>query len=61
MFNTFRSEAKILLDNAQKKLDTAQSTREEILKQAKKDGDNLIIELNNKCYLHNSMRLYFLF
>ena len=38
-----RSEAKILLDNAQKKLDTAPSIREEILRQAKKDGDNLII------------------
>ena len=39
-----RTEAKTLLDNAQKKLDTAQSVSEEILAQAKKDSDNLIIE-----------------
>ena len=43
-----RTEAKILLDNAQKKLDTAQSISNEILEQAKKDSDNLIIELNDK-------------
>ena len=40
-----RTEAKTLLDNAQKKLDTAQSVSKEILAQAKKDSDNLIIEL----------------
>ena len=34
-----RTEAKILLDNAQKKLDTAQSVSNEILDQAKKDSD----------------------
>ena len=43
-----RTEAKILLDNAQKKLDTAQSVSKEILEQAKKDSDKLIIELNDK-------------
>ena len=43
-----RTEAKTLLDNAQKKLDTAQSASKEILEQAKKESDNLIIELNNK-------------
>ena len=43
-----RTEAKTLLDNAQKKLDTAQSVSDELLKQAKKDSDNLIIELNDK-------------
>ncbi len=43
-----RTEAKILLDNAQKKLDTAQSVSNEILEQAKKDSDKLIIELNDK-------------
>ena len=43
-----RTEAKILLDNAQKKLDTAQSVSNEILKQAKKDSDKLVIELNDK-------------
>ena len=43
-----RAEAKILLDNAQKKLDTAQAVSDEILKQAKKDSDKMIIELNDK-------------
>ena len=43
-----RSEAKILLDNAQKKLDTAQSVSNEILEQAQKDSDKLVIELNDK-------------
>ena len=35
-----RSEAKILLDNAQNKLDTAQSISKDILEQAKKDSDH---------------------
>tara|TARA_B100000900_G_scaffold191292_1_gene161933 strand:- start:144 stop:656 length:513 start_codon:yes stop_codon:yes gene_type:complete len=43
-----RTEAKILLDKAQKKLDSAQSVTNEILEQAKKDSDNLVIELNDK-------------
>ena len=43
-----RTEAKILLDNSQKKLDTAKSVSREILEQAKKDSDKLIIDLNNK-------------
>ena len=43
-----RSEAKTLLDRAQKKLDTAQTTSNEIMEQAKKDGNKLIIELNDK-------------
>ena len=43
-----RSEAKILLDNSQKKLDTAQSVSNEILNQAKKDSEKLIIELNDR-------------
>ena len=43
-----RTEAKALLDNAQKKLDTAQSVSSEILEQAKKDSDKLVIELNDK-------------
>ena len=43
-----RIEAKKLLDNAQNKLDTAQSVGNEILEQAKKDSDKLVIELNDK-------------
>ena len=43
-----RTEAKTLLDNAQNKLDSAQVVSKEILEQAKKDSDKLIIELNDK-------------
>jgi F-type H+-transporting ATPase subunit b len=43
-----RVEAKELLDNAQKKLDSAQTISREILDQAKEDSDKLIIELNDK-------------
>ena len=43
-----RSEAKILLDNAQGKLDTAQTINNSILEQARKDCDHLIIEMNDK-------------
>tara|TARA_B110000003_G_scaffold270005_1_gene301801 strand:+ start:469 stop:999 length:531 start_codon:yes stop_codon:yes gene_type:complete len=43
-----RSEAKILLEKAQNKLDTAQSVSKDMLEQAKKDGDQLVIEMNDK-------------
>ena len=43
-----RLEAKTLLDNAQDKLDTAQAVSDNILEQAKKDSDHLIIEMNDK-------------
>ena len=43
-----RTEAKALLDNAQKKLDTARTVSDEILEQAKKDSDKMVIELNDK-------------
>ena len=51
-----RREAKTLLDNAQKKLDTAQSVSNEILTQAKKDSDNLIIELNEKFHKSSEIK-----
>ena len=50
-----RTEAKTLLDNSQKKLDTAQSVSNEILENAKKDADRLIIEMNDK--FHKSSEL----
>ena len=50
-----RSEAKTLLDNAQTKLDTAEKTSKDILDQAKKESENLIIETNNK--FHKSAEL----
>tara|TARA_B100000579_G_scaffold22612_1_gene15919 strand:+ start:613 stop:1143 length:531 start_codon:yes stop_codon:yes gene_type:complete len=43
-----RTEAKTLLDKAQKKLDTAQNVSDEILEQAKRDSDKMVIELNDK-------------
>ena len=51
-----RMEAKVLLDNAQKKLDTAQSVSNEILDQAKKDSDRLIIELNDKFHKSSEIK-----
>ena len=51
-----RTEAKTLLDNAQKKLDKAQSVSNEILDQAKKDSDRLIIELNDKFHRSSEIK-----
>tara|TARA_B100001063_G_scaffold150080_1_gene140033 strand:+ start:275 stop:787 length:513 start_codon:yes stop_codon:yes gene_type:complete len=51
-----RTEAKTLLDNAQKKLDTAQLISSEILEQAKKDSDKLIIELNDKFHKSSEIK-----
>jgi F-type H+-transporting ATPase subunit b len=51
-----RTEAKSLLDNAQKKLDTAQSVSNDILEQAKKDSDNLIIDLNDKFHKSSEIK-----
>jgi len=43
-----RLEAKILLDKAQDKLNTAQNVSNDILEQARKDSDHLVIEMNDK-------------
>ena len=43
-----RNETKTLLDNAQNKLDTANSESKKILDEAKKDSERLIIEMNDK-------------
>ena len=51
-----RSEAKVLLDNAQKKLNTAQSVSEEILEQAKKNSEKLIIDLNDKFHKSSEIK-----
>ena len=51
-----RTEAKKLLDNAQNKLNTAQSVSNEILDQAKKDSDKLIIELNDKFHKSSEIK-----
>ena len=51
-----RTEAKTLLDNAQNKLDTADNVTSEILDQAKKDGDRIIIELNDKFHKSSDLK-----
>ena len=51
-----RTEAKILLDNAQKKLNSAENVKNEMLDQAKKDGDKLIIELNDKFHKSSDLK-----
>ena len=43
-----RNEAKNLLDKSQKKLDSANSETLKITDQAKKDSENLVIEINEK-------------
>ena len=43
-----RSESKIILDNAQNKLDSVKKETQKIKDQAKKDSENLIIEMNEK-------------
>jgi F-type H+-transporting ATPase subunit b len=50
------TEAKTLLDNAQNKLDTAQTVSNEILDEAKKDSDKLIIELNDKFHKSSEIK-----
>ena len=51
-----RTEAKTLLDNAQNKLDTAQFVSNEILDNAKKDSDKLIIEMNDKFHKSSEIK-----
>tara|TARA_B100001121_G_C18627715_1_gene592663 strand:+ start:331 stop:861 length:531 start_codon:yes stop_codon:yes gene_type:complete len=51
-----RMEAKVLLEDAQKKLDTAKSVSNEILERAKKDSDRLIIELNDKFHKSSEIK-----
>ena len=51
-----RTEARTLLDNAQNKLNTAQKVSNEILDEAKKDSDRLIIELNDKFHKSSEIK-----
>ena len=51
-----RSEAKTLLNNAQSKLDTAQSNGKEIMEQAKRDSDKLVIEMNDKFHRSSEIK-----
>jgi len=51
-----RLEAKILLDKAQDKLNTAQKVSDNILEQARKDGDRLVIEMNDKFHKSSEIK-----
>ena len=51
-----RAESKILLDNAQNKLDSAQSESKKMLEQAKKESDGLIIEINDKFHASSEVK-----
>ena len=51
-----RAEAKTLLENAQNKLDTAQKVSNEILEQARKDSDHLVIEMNDKFHKSSEIK-----
>ena len=51
-----RVESKTLLENAQNKLDTASAERKKILDQAKKDGEKLIIEMNEKFHKSSEIK-----
>ena len=50
-----RAETKAMLDEAQKKLNTADKEVNKILKQAKDDSEKLILEMNEK--FHNSSEI----
>ena len=54
-----RTDAKKLLENAQNKLDTAQSVSKDILDQTKRESDNLIIELNDKFHKSSEIKKKF--
>ena len=50
-----RSETKTMLDEAQKKLDTADKEVNKILNQARDDSEKLVLEMNEK--FHNSSEI----
>ena len=50
-----REESKSLLDKAQAKLDTSDSESKKIINEAKKDAEDLIIEMNDK--FHKNMEI----
>ncbi len=51
-----RAEAKTLLANSQKKLDKVNNLKKEILEQAKKDSEMLVIEINEKFYKSSEIK-----
>ena len=51
-----RSEAKILLDSSQAKLESANEESKKIIDQAKKESESLIIEMNDKFHKSSEMK-----
>jgi len=51
-----RSESQILLDNAQNKLDSANTESKKILKEAKKEAEELVIEMNDKFHKSSEIK-----
>ena len=51
-----RTESKNLLENAQSKLDSASIESKKILDEAKKDGENLIIQMNDKFHKSSEIK-----
>ena len=51
-----RSEAKVLLDSSQAKLNDAKKESKKILDQTKKESENLIIEINDKFHKSSEIK-----
>ena len=51
-----RSEAKVLLDNSQAKLNSAQEETKKIIDHSKKESENLIIEMNDKFHKSSEIK-----
>ena len=51
-----RTETKIMLDEAQKKLDSANKEVNKILKQAKDDSEKLVIDMNEKFHYSSEIK-----
>tara|TARA_Y100000590_G_scaffold244374_1_gene274641 strand:+ start:296 stop:793 length:498 start_codon:yes stop_codon:yes gene_type:complete len=51
-----RAEAKTLLENSQTKLESAQKESKKIINQAKKESENLIIEMNDKFHKSSEIK-----
>ena len=51
-----RSEAKVLLDSSQAKLNSAQEETKKIIDHSKKESENLIIEMNDKFHKSSEIK-----
>ena len=51
-----RIEAKTLLDNAETKLESAKEETKKIVQKAKKDSENLVIEMNDKFHKSSEIK-----